>query len=303
MTIDITPFTSLRSVTVLAERSRQKLESVTGEIASGVRHSDLSGFSSEGSLQNILFFDNAIDAANGYIHSNNNALSKIDVFEASVDSLQNIAEELSTLIVTRMNGASGDNIPVENIVSGLLDRTATALNATFGGQYLFGGSKTDRPPVINISQSNVTDNIAHASYYQGDSDAQTVQSGPGQEVTYGITANQEAFRHLIGASHLLLEAHATGDDKTFEKALDLVNRSVSGIASVNGNLRKDANSLEETNRAQEEIKIVLEKNISDLRDTNIVEASTRLAELEAMVQASYNAWARLSSLRLSDFLR
>ena len=303
MALDVSPFSTARAAINQAQRGRDKLGEVTQQIASGVKHQDLSGFAGEGSLQTALFLKAGIEEAEGYIRSNNNATAKLDVVDQSLDNLEDVAKDLSTLIAQRLNGASGTDIPVDSIADGLLSRTSNALNVTFNGAYVFGGSKNDRPPVDNVEFTNLIDGQPTANYYQGDNFVSTVRSSANQEIAYGVKADEEPFRTLIGAAHQLLAGHAENDTEKLQAALELANDAVSQLATKRGVVRQNIKELETINITQQDISLVLEGNFSEIRDTDIVEATTRLSELEAVVQASYNAWARLSKLRLSDYVR
>lgn len=304
MALDISPLTPARYTIRLAEGKRSELEGVTQQIAGGEKYRNYSGYAEEGTLQSVLTLDQAVGEAEGFIRSNKNAGAKLDVIDTAFGSLQGTATELSNLIVNRSNGASGENIPVPQLTDALLGRIADALNSSSNGKYIFGGSKTDRPPVTDdvFNISNVADGVAGANYYQGDAAKLTVRHAPGQELEYGVNADAQAFRDLIGAAHLLLEGHEKNDDETLTDALDLVNKAVSGLASERASVRGNKATLEEVNIAHEDLKLLLEANFDETTKTDIVEASTRLSELEATVQASFNAWSRLNRLRLSDYI-
>jgi flagellar hook-associated protein 3 FlgL len=303
MALDVTPLTPARSIVKLAEANRQKLEAVTQQVASGDKYQSFAGYAKEGTLQSMLFLKAGVTEAKGFIKSNETATAKLEVIDQSMENIQSAATELSTLIVNRINGASGQDIPVDIIADSLLDRIGSALNATFNGSYLFGGSKNDRPPVQNVSDSNLLEGEPTASYYQGDSSLAAVRSGIGQEITYGVSAGEEAFRTLIGAAHQLREGHSDDDPEALEHALELVNDAVSQLASRRGVVQRNMDSLASANVSMEDLNLVLEANFNDIQGTDVVEASTRLSELEVSVQASYNAWAQLNKLHLADYIR
>lgn len=304
MALDITPLTPTRFAIKLANDKRSELDGVTQQIAGGEKYRSYSGYASEGTLQSVLSLEAAVKESEGFVRSNNSAIAKIDVIETSLDSIQDIAKELSSLIVNRQNGASGDDIPINEVTDSLIGRIQSNLNTTYNGRYLFSGSKTDVPPVSDtvFDVSNIADDVAGANYYNGDSFNATVRQSPGQELEYGVNADASGFKKLIGAAHLLLDGHNKDDNNTLQDAQAMINEAVEELASERAVVRGNRSTLRETNVGHEDLKLLLEANFESKTQTDIVEASTRLSELEATVQASFSAWSRLNKLRLSDFI-
>ncbi|MET0155686.1 MAG: hypothetical protein ABW189_06245 [Rickettsiales bacterium] len=301
--LDLTPYTPGRAVLLNAQRARDGLSEVTRQISSGAKHADLSGYAGDGNLQTILSLQSSIKEANGYIRSNANASAKLDVVDQSLDNLEGVAKELASLATNRLNGASGEDMPVEQVADGFLSRIQNALNVTYNGSFLFGGSKNDRPPVENINYTSIVGGKPTANYYNGDNFVATVRSSANQEVAYGVKADEQPFQTLIGAVHQLIEGHQANDPEKLNAALDLANDAVSQLSTKRAVVRQNADQLQTINVTQEDVALTLQANFTDLHDTDIVEASTRLSDMEALVQASYSAWATLSKLRLSNYLR
>ena len=189
-----------------------------------------------------------------------------------------------------------------------MDKIAGALNVKFDGRYLFAGSKTNTQPVVNIQTSNIDDATTNpislnTDYYTGDNNIASTKSSDSEVVEYGILASNPAFRDLIAAAHLAIQGHAAGDDATLAKATDLVNTSIAELASTRAIGLIAVDNLKKSNATHQSFQLLVQGNLDEISQTDIVQATSKMSELQAIVQAGYLAFSRLSSLRLTDFLR
>ena len=302
MAIDFTPRTTSSVIFGYAGVNQDLIGEKSIQIASGYKYQTFDQISSDGSLEKFVSLSEAQQSTQSYINSNNLALSRVATTDNALNQLELIANEVTQLITSRNNSSSGEVVPVDLIGADLLNQIASNLNVKFDGRYLFSGSKTDTPAVDSLSTSNIIDGNATATYYQGDSLKPSVISNSGQNTTYGILANEPAFQKLIGSINLAIEGHNENDQTKIDSAMDMANEATSEIIAVRAVNRSTENTLNNINISHEDSLILIEANLVDISQTDLVVATTEMAQLETLVQASFLAFQRLSQLKLSNFL-
>lgn len=303
MAIEIKALTNTQMVLQLASKSQDDLAKTSVQIASGNKYMDFKGFAGDGNLEKFLSLKETVNKTSTYITSNTIVLARVESMAQTLEQLQGIASDVAQLIAQRRNAASGQDIPVDIQGAAILDDIAGKLNVKFDGRYLFSGTKTNTKPFPYPEATNVSDSgAATDSYYEGDSIPPSVKISDSQTLNYGVTGNEEAFQKLIGAVNLAMDGHSENDDTKLASAMDMINESVSALASVRANIASSKNTIVQANVVHSDISILIGDNLNKVSQTNIVEATTRMSELEATVQATYIAFTRLSGLRLSNFL-
>lgn len=307
MAIEITPSIPTQVVLKLASKNQSALQDVSVQISSGLKHQEFKGYAEDGTTEKFLAFKSTIKEIETHMRSNNLAISRAKTADSTISDIQDVASSLAQLITQRRNSASGDDVHVDLEASGMLDKITGMLNTKFDGRYLFSGSKTNTPAVGDLSISNIdtsgTAPVATASYYNGDSDIVSVRSSDSEVVSYGILANDDGFKKLIGAAHLAIEGHNENSDTKLQQAMDMVNDAIDDLTSTRASGLIAVDKLQKSNTAHQDFKLLVQNNLDEVSQTNIVEATAKMSELQAIVQAGYLAFSRLSSLRLTDFLR
>lgn len=304
MALDIQSMSSTQVVLRLASKNQDELQKVSVQIASGNKHQDFKGFAEDATTESFLSYKAELAKITAYTNSNNSAISSAKTTESSISSLQGLADDLSTLITTRRNGASGDSLPIAIEAKGILEKIAGALNVKFNGRYLFAGSKTNTEPVTNIQTTNLDDNNATTdSYYQGNNDVPSIRSSDAEVTDYGVLGNDQAFQNLIGAAHLLIAGDAANDDSLLASANEMLNTSIEQLATTRAGALTAINRMTKTNSTHTDFKLLIQGNLDDVSQTDIVQATSKMSELQTIVQASYLAFSRLSGLQLTNYLK
>lgn len=304
MSLDIQTMNPTQVVLKLASQNQEELQKVSIQISSGNKNEDFKGFAADATTESFLSFKATLGDIDTHVRSNNTAISRAKVTDTAITNLQSIANDLSTLITERRNGASGSNLPIDVEVQGMLDKIAGELNVKFDGRYLFAGSKTNTAPIANIQTSNLDENGDPTdNYYQGDNDVPTVRSSDSETTTYGVLGNDSAFQSLIAAANLLKEGHDTNDDAFLSKAMDLVGTAVQQLATARANALTSIDRMTKSNSTHSDFKLLIQGNLDKVSQTDIVQATSKMSELQAIVQAGYLAFSRMSSLQLTNYLK
>lgn len=304
MTIDIKVPTPTQSIISLSTKKQDELKTVSIQIATGNKHEDFQGFASDGTVERYISLNSTIKATDTYIKSNDIILAKTKTLGQALDQITVVTEDVINTIVQRNNGASGDNLDVNILVDSYLDSIEAILNTRFDGQYIFAGTKTDTKPISNLTSSNVHSStlITNANYYLGNSAIASVNITQSEQLSYGITANDQAFQNLIGSIHLLKEAHTNDDENMLSDALNMANDALDQIVSLSASNTLSSQRLLKTNETLTSVGTLAFENFTDVAFIRPEIAATKMFELEAVIEATYLAFNRLSNLRLSNFL-
>lgn len=303
MTIDFSPLTPAQITLRFTDNIRGDLATLSAQISSGNKHSDYVGFAEEGNAEKYVSLKSVLDGLDSYKRSIGVANTRILATEQAISEIQKVADEFASVIVARRNSAAGSAVPVGLLGDSALGRVANNLNAKADNIYIFSGSKTNTPPVPSLEISNIgSDGVATASYYKGDSVKPSVRTSDTQEVEYGTLANEPGFKKLIGAIHLAMEGDSEEDDSKLASAMDMINEAVVDIAGTMTTIKATVNTLAGIRTSVEDAELLTSDNFIKVGKTDIVDATTKMSELEAQLEASFIAYTRLSRLRLSDYL-
>jgi|GEM_PF-6649668 len=307
MGIDIKSLTPTQVVLNLASNNQIALQKISEQISSGYKHDTFEGYAEDATTENFISFNSTLTDITANIASNTSALASAKTADSSISQIQTYANSLAALITQKNNAASGSDVPLTIQAQGILDNIAGALNINFNGRFLFAGSKTDTKPVQNIQTSNIDTSglnpVATASYYRGDSNIVSIRSSDAADVPYGILASDQSFQDLIGAAHLAIKAEANGSTAELNQALDMVNDAINGLASTRAIGRISIDRMTQNNKSLQDTQLIVQGNLTTLSQTDIVQATAEMSSLQALVQAGYLAYARLSSLQLSNYLK
>ncbi len=277
------------------------------QIASGFKHDKFNELAAEGNTEIVLSLKTKVKENSTFQKANTTVINRLNVAAQSVDQLTNIAEDLAVLLAKRRS-PSGDELPFATEVTSLLEQVQTALNTSFEGLYLFSGSKTDTQPVLDtvVISSNLGDgNEPNANYYQGDDYIASVQTSRTQNISYGVTASNQAFQDLIGALHASLAADDVSgvpQNSLLEDATELVNAAIDGLVSVNAGIKGTAQRLKDQNESYDSIILLINEKLQNITATDVVDASAKLSENQATLEASLYAFSILMSTNLVDYL-
>lgn len=285
-----------------------ELGSLNRQISSGKKVTTFKELSALGQTERVLGFENQLSKIKDYVRSNTIVTNRLQSYNNSVSGLIDIAEELRNILILRRTPTTGDVLPLQELVTSQLSSVKSNLNVELEGRFLFAGTKTDTPPIGDIETANYTTNLAgqrtlNTNYYQGDDTKVTIQANDALQLEYGITADNPAFQNLIAAMHMALEGDTTNNDDLLADAVDLVSSAISELSSVQANINNNITILDKVNDEHSDFKLFLDEAVNSVTETDIGEASIDLATTQTTLQATFSAFARISSLKLTDYLR
>ena len=304
------PTTSLyENTTKSFNRLQGNLAELSAQISSGIKADKFTELGS--AISRVADLEGSIKITNRYMEGNNSVIADLKSMDSAVAQLQEVATELLQNLVLKRS-PSGEAISLTDFADAALDQTGDALNTSFNGKMLFSGSKTDKLAVDVglLADFNVIEGESVSPYYKGDNYVQSVQASKNLNLDYGIKADEEGFKDLVAAINLAVKAEENlsndkkgFDDDVLEKSVDMANLAVKGLASIRNRINTDIVTLEQTNSVHKRVDLQFNQVLSESIATNIIEATTKVAQNEATLNALFQTFSRISNLSLVDYLR
>ncbi|RED44808.1 flagellin [Aestuariispira insulae] len=237
-----------------------------------------------------------------YAENANQVMPQLDTMYSS---LTQAADILSSFRATLASGFNGD----PNSISGIAvtaqaaqEKMVALLNANVAGNYVFGGTVTDRAPVdMSAYPVQTYPSSANTSYYGGNDKILSFTADTDYDVSYGITADNEAFEQALRAMNMIANL-GTYDQNALQEAYDLTSNAIDANAELLAKTSANATSIDEALDMHTEYELFVETLLSDLTDVDAAEATAEMQALQTQLQASYTALSKSLSMSIMDYL-
>lgn len=236
--------------------------------------------------------------------------SRLSLQDVQLQELDDIAGSLREALTTALGSGHGDGIMAE--VESLYQRAVTVLNFKVDGKYIYGGSRTDVPPVNAPTLADLQAAPDVASVFDNSTLKQTQKLDDNETIETGIAASEvgtnlfQMFKDIAdfnaganGPFATNLTNAQTQFVTTQQAAVPGVLAEIDSVASVNGIKYKQAQSALDRHEATS---AYFAKFISDIEDVDLAEAVSRLNMDQAAAQAAARMIAGLNQLSLLNFL-
>lgn len=226
----------------------------------------------------------------------------LDTTEAALSSITDVAQRAHELAVQGANGslAQSDRNKIADEIDQLIATAKSAANASYGGRYVFSGTRTDvRPYDAN-----------GADAWQGDTGGTIFrQVGAGQTITVNVRG-EDVLGSGPGDEKLLatlrgLAAHLRAGDTAAIRGNDLgdLRRNLEEVTSARGVVGALTNRIESAAGRLAQIEEATTGLLSDAEDTDIAKALIHLSTQQSAYQAALKSGQTLIQPSLLDFLR
>lgn len=285
------------------QRRQGSLNETQKQVTSGFKYDNFADIAAAGQTRRVIDFQSSLTRIDNYGQVNEIVANRLETMDKAVSTIEDITNDAITAMMTERS-AAGDALPLSTQLKQMLGQIADRLNANAGGRYLFAGAAVTTRPVGDLEISNVdsagnfTDN-----YYAGDNAALPHAVSDEVNIDYAIRANDPAFQKLIGAFHLAIRAEANGSDTELANAIELANEARVEVAGVRNTIRNNSAIIETTNKQHDDFKTYYNQTLSTLEGTDVAAASISLSMDQAILQASFQTFARISGLALTNYLK
>jgi flagellar hook-associated protein 3 FlgL len=230
-------------------------------------------------------------------------------------SLQKLNDRAGEIAIRAGGLTSQDDL---NILAGeindKLEQAVFAANATFRGDYLFGGTKNDQPPFQMVKDA---DGKITGVNYVGDSDAFSAEIGRdimSEAQPVGANTTGSGPRGLIADSrygadyfnHLIqLRDHLLAGDKTAIASTDVANiqSDEENLVYHYGHIGAIQSRLEAADAIAKDQSFQNEQHISGLVDADLAQTLVKLNQVQTAYTAALQTGGSILSSSLLDYLR
>jgi len=271
------------------------------QLSSGSKAQNFAGMADN--VQQYLSLDATIAKTNQYLNDNQLVETRINTTSSVLSQVVDIATSLQSLISQRLSSA-GNNSAFGTQLQGVWQQLTGQLNTSVDNQYLFSGTAVNTPPVNAtdfpaLQQSGVPD----AGYYQGNQQNITVSAQDNTSVTYNVRADAPAFQQLFAGLAMAQQGDQLNSSNALSQAETLVQSGLQGIINIQATVNTNKVNYTTIDQNLNNLKLYWQGILQSLGNTDVVAVSTQVAINQGILQAAFQAFAKISSLRLSDYLK
>lgn len=297
----VTNFSLIQNTFRNISTTQSTLADLQRQISSGVKAENFQGLHSQ--VEQFTFLESKLRQTERYQENNTITLARLRTADNALGQVVDKVDEMENLMVQRRNGALAGEINFEQQLRDMIKSVASEMNVSFEGRYLFGGTETGIPPIEDPLVRPTTVGVPDDSYYTGSKQSTTYRADERQEFTFPVRADDEAFQQIFAAYNLAIEGHRENDDDKIIRAMAFIQRGQEELNVHRGSLNSSVVALEQINDRHGQMKKYWKGVTEEVGKTDIVAASIEVANAQSILQASFQAFARISQLKLSDFLR
>lgn len=315
---------------------KQRLTTLSNELSSGVK-SDISK-ALGGNLSVISYVSSRMTMLNTLQRNAAEMGTYLDGMQTTLDTMQKTVDELGPALLTEATTSS--DLELRSRISAGEESFRSiwnALNTSVAGRHLFSGSRTDTAPLQDFDTMMASLNTAVAgaatandivarigdwfdappggggfvdmAYSGDDTGSIKVSVSPDRQVGNDLTANSAQLRNMLKGMAAIAYASQQGTAldapvlrSVFTAAGTLLANASTDLISARTEIGEKQSAIEKakTGNAEELSTLTIARN--DLIGADPYETAVALEETEAKIETMYTLTARLSRLRLTDYL-
>lgn len=278
------------------------LAELQDQLSSGLKGRTFEDFN--GQVEQLTGLEREVSRVQRFQENNAQTVSRYRTIEDTLEQVNAISDQIKTLFTARNNPAFANDIEFDSQIRDLRRAVASEVNTSFNGRFIFGGTKTDVPPVIDepVIPESFEAGTPDTAYYQGGTENISSRVDDSIKKEFTVRGDDPAFQDLFAAISTALEGHEQDDQALLDQAQDLLDTAQDGIRGLTSKTRADRVDVERIMDRQEDTELYLSGVLEDISRVDQVEVSTKVATQEATLTATFQVFSRLSNLNLSDFL-
>jgi flagellar hook-associated protein 3 FlgL len=272
------------------------------QLSSGFKSQDFAGLGGSESEQ-FLLLENKIAKTDIYLNNNKIATTRINSTDNVLSQVIDTAANLKSLISQRRNAASNSGAFPETL-KGAWQSLVSQLNTSLEGRFLFGGTRTDVAPVNPDTFPTLeVDGVPDDNYYQGSAEDVLLRADDNTEINYNVRADDMGIQQIFAGLAMAQKGHDANSDADLVKAYDLVTQGLDGVIATRSIVNQNKVAIDNINTRHDSFKLYFQGVKEEIGNADLVSVSTQVAINQGILQAAFQAFAKINSLKLSDFLR
>ncbi len=285
-----------------ASKAQVTLADLQQQLSSGSKAQDFAGLGGNKSEQ-FLLLENKIAKTDVYLDNNTIVGTRIDSTDTILGQVIDTATNLKNLISQRRNAAS-NTAAFPDSLTGAWQALTSQLNTSLEGRYIFGGTRTDVAPVDTKNFPSLQeDGVPDDNYYNGSKQDISIRADDNTEMTYNVRADDAGIQQIFAGLAMAMKGHDQNSDVDLSKAYDLVEKGLNGVIATQSIVNQNKVALNDINTRHQSFKLYFQGVKEEIGNADLVSVSTEVSINQGILQATFQAFAKINSLKLSDFLR
>lgn len=245
----------------------------------------------------ILRTRGVLNESEQYKKNIDNTLSYLSVAEKSVASAKEILERIQELAVGQATGTTSPQARAQSaeVIDELFNEMVALGNTNYDNRYIFSGYEFS------------TTTFDSAGAYQGDTNSNQVQIGPGKTMTYGVNGG-EVFKGVGGGTDIftvvsdLVTALRANDTASIKSSLTGLEDSYNQLSDHQGEIGARIIRLNTARDMLDSTSFELEITLSKYEDADITEAITDLRVSQSALEAVLTSAGRVFDVNIFNYL-
>lgn len=292
-----------QTLSVAFQRSQQRANDLQLQIASGKSvqtYGDLGQLAPRNISAHAM-----LTRIEAYSDTAKSVGTTLSLYDAHLGRASDAGQSLKNKLLDAL--AIGESMGLDQEIENGFAAFTGAMNASEGGNPLFGGTNTAESPFRPETLGDLAAYDRNTAF-ANDSIRASATFLDGQNLKYGVVANAvgadlfDAFKTL--ASLGPLNGKLTDAQKSaINQAIGELDRGVDTVLGAQGVNGGNQTRLERLERQGEDRHILLSGIVGETEDANLAEIAGQLAQTRTMIEASYSVFSQLSRLSLTQYLR
>ncbi len=257
----------------------------------------------DGQVEVYAALTNRLSRTELFVRNNLLTSNRLQSMSNVLEQVIDIASDTKNLLVLARSSTAEDSLAFEERLDGLWGAFTGQMNTNADGRYLFSGTRTDVAPIDTDFPVLETSGEADDGYYLGAKENIQLRVQDDYEFEQTLRADDPGFQDVVAAFAMARVAHREGDDAKMAQAFDLIQSGISGVISAKAVVDTHAINVDNATERLKNLQVYWKGVQEDMVNTDLVSASTQVAINQSILQASFQVFARINQLKLSDYLR
>ncbi|HEU5341407.1 flagellar hook-associated protein FlgL [Edaphobacter sp.] len=273
---------------------------LTSELSSGLRVSELQD--DPVAAAESARFASAIAKGDTYVQTASSETAKMQVADTT---LGEVVTQLTTALSLAVKGNDGtlnaaNRASVAQQLTGIRDQVLSLANASYQGEYLFGGSQgATQPFTLDTSTTPAT------ATYNGDTKLQSIETPSGQTIQTNVPGS-DLFGGATGAfaalNQLIADVSGSASSATLTADTDALKGALSQVSSQRSVLDTSLSMVQTTSTYFQTQVVQLTAQQSNLVAADPASVASQLSSAETQHQALLSVMSAVGKTDLFDYL-
>lgn len=285
-----------------SSKVQQNLADLQSQLSSGSKSQDFAGLGGSVAAQ-FLSLENKISKSTNYVDENQIISTRLNSTDNVLSQVIESATNLKSLISQRRTAGS-NSASFNDAIQGEWQNLVGQLNSSLQGRYLFSGSRTDNPPVDSKNFPTIkVDGVPDDGYYQGSKQDLMARVNESTEITYNVRADDQGIQKIFAGLALAKQGDTGNSDTDLQKAYEFIDQGLNSVIATRSIVNQHTVQIDNINTQEQSFQLYFKGVKEEIGNADLVSISTQVAINQGILQASFQAFAKINALRLSDYLK